>query len=278
MIASAFRPGSPLAHVEVDGIPVFAGGLPEAVHVAADLIETGAGGRIATANLDFLALARKSRELKGNLRASTMVVADGMPVAWLARLAGSATTRRVAGVDLVEGICREKPGLRIAMYGSSPEIAGPAAAHLRNTLRAKVVAQICPPFRPLTEDEREAHLSEIARSEPDLVLVALGCPAQERFIAAAYDRRPQAVWIGVGGTFDFFSGRRVRAPHLVQGAGMEWIMRFIQEPRRLGSRYFLRDLPALVQIAPGCLIRRFRPGKAASLAEYPVATADSASD
>jgi N-acetylglucosaminyldiphosphoundecaprenol N-acetyl-beta-D-mannosaminyltransferase len=227
-------------------------------------METGAGGRVATANLDFLALARRSPELKANLRASTMVVADGTPVAWLARLTGSAATRRIAGVDLVEGLCRTKPGLRVAMYGSSPEIASPAALHLRNTLGANVVSQVCPPFRPLTGNELAEHLREISQSEPDLILVALGCPAQERFISASFHQRPQAVWIGVGGTFDFFSGRRARAPRLVQAIGLEWMMRFAQEPRRLGARYFFRDLPALAKIAPGCLARRFRPGRVES--------------
>jgi hypothetical protein len=84
------------------------------------------------------------------------------------------------------------------------------------------------------------------------VLVALGCPAQERRIQEYYHAAPGAIWIGVGGTLDFFGGRRRRAPGWVQALGLEWLFRLGQEPRRLWRRYLLRDLPALVQLLAWC--------------------------
>lgn len=238
------------------GVPIFRGDLASAVAFALGRIANGAGARIATANLDFLAQARTNSQLLDDLRASDCVVADGMPVAWLARLAGAPEVRRVAGVDLVEQLCLAHPGLKVAMYGSLPGIARSAAGHLEQRFGAKVVALVCPPFRPLTAEEVAADLAAIAGAAPEVVLVALGCPAQERFIARAFPSVPAAVWLGVGGTFDFFAGRRTRAPRLIQAAGLEWAVRLAQEPRRLASRYLLRDVPALLRIAPPCAAAR----------------------
>src|SRR5690606_29054243 len=113
---------------------------------------------------------------------------------------------------------------------------------------ARIVLRLTPPFRPLVPEEVTAERDAIAHARPDLVLVALGCPRQERLIAEYHDAAPGAVWIGVGGTLDFLAGQRWRAPALVQRGGMEWLVRLAQEPRRLWRRYLLRDLPALLPL------------------------------
>lgn len=230
-----------------------------------DLIRSGRGGRVATANLDFLALARTNPVLLDDLRRSSLVVADGMPVVWLARSVGARRIQRTTGVDLVEAICRDADSvgtLRIAMYGSTPERARRAASHLeRLSTGVQVVAAISPPFRKLSEAETNEHRESLSVAMPNVVLVAMGCPAQERLIAEWFHHIPGALWIGVGGTFDFFAGERKRAPKLFQATGTEWIVRMVQEPRRLGRRYLGRDLPALLKIAPisvGQALRRSR--------------------
>ena len=91
----------PSATVTIGEIPIFAGTANDAVRSCLDLIRSGSGGRVATANLDFLALARKDPQLRADLAASTLVVADGMPVVWLGKLAGARDIQRIAGVDLV---------------------------------------------------------------------------------------------------------------------------------------------------------------------------------
>lgn len=249
----------PSATVTIGEIPIFAGTANDAVRSCLDIIRSGSGGRIATANLDFLALARKDPQLRADLAASTLVVADGMPVVWLGKLAGARDIQRIAGVDLVGELFAGRPGppLRVAIYGSTALICDGAieALHRRGD-GARVVHVQNPPFRELSEEERLASLQSLAESSPDVVLVALGCPAQERLIAEWHPALPTAVWIGIGGTLDFYAGVRRRAPKVAQRFGMEWAVRLVQEPRRLGSRYILRDLPALVRIAPACIARR----------------------
>lgn len=258
-VASATQSRPPIL---VDDVPIFDGQLTDAIDACAALLARGEGARIATANLDFLALARRDETLRQNLRRSSLVVADGMPVVWLARLAGGQRVKRIAGVDLVEALCRRgrpQGTLRIAIYGSTEAVTEPGGKHLEGIgSNVRVVACINPPFRSLSDSEREAHLVTLVDSQPDVVLVALGCPTQEQLIADWHTSLPSALWIGVGGTFDFFGGRRKRAPRAFRSAGLEWVVRMAQEPRRLGRRYLGRDVPALLAIAPKCMAQRWR--------------------
>lgn len=174
---------------------------------------------------------------------------------WLGKLSGAKHLHRLAGADLVAALFRrevERP-LRVAIYGSTPEIAEravPALEALGGGARVVLVSN--PPFRALTPEEIVADQGALSDARPDVILVALGCPAQERLIAEWYPSVPSAVWIGIGGTLDFYAGVRRRAPRVAQATGLEWAVRMIQEPRRLGRRYLVRDLPALAAIAPGC--------------------------
>jgi N-acetylglucosaminyldiphosphoundecaprenol N-acetyl-beta-D-mannosaminyltransferase len=244
--------------VAVDGIPIFDGTPEEATDACLRLLATG--GRVATANLDFLALARKNPALRRNLQASDLVIADGMPVVWLAKLSGAQRVKRLAGVDLVGALfaAERETSLRIAIYGSTESIASAAVPALEALGGGGNVVHVSnPPFRQLTAAEVEADLSALAAADPEVVLVALGCPAQEQLIADWAPRVPGAVWIGIGGTLDFYAGVRRRAPKVAQSFGFEWVVRMAQEPKRLGQRYLLRDLPALVAVAPGCVRTRF---------------------
>lgn len=254
--------------VTIDGIRLFAGARAEALAHCLSLIRNGTGGRVATANLDFFAIARKDPQLKVDLDESSLVIIDGAPIAWLARAAGAATVERYAGVDLVRDLCAsasEAHPLRVAVLGSTAEVAGPAVKALGAASgQVEFVFVEHPPFRPLTPEEVGGYKQALRASGPNLVLVALGCPRQERLIAEWSDAAADALWIGVGGTLDFFAGRRKRAPGWAQRFGMEWIVRMAQDPKRLAGRYLLRDIPALARIAPATVSKRFTRRKPAS--------------
>lgn len=251
------------AHFAVGPLAVFNGTLSEAAGLIGESIRTGRGLRVATANLDFAARARHDRQLRADLAASHLVVADGAPVAWLARAAGAVGCARVSGVDLVTAIFEGQRGhageLRVASYGSTPEVVARAAAAIEGQYPGvRFTARVCPPFRALTDEERAADAQTLAKSGADVVLVALGCPRQERFIAEHFHLLPDATWIGVGGTFDFFAGLRRRAPGRVQRAGGEWLVRLAQDPKRLWRRYLVDDLPTLFVLAAGVALGRVR--------------------
>lgn len=257
-------------HVAVDGIPIFDGDLGAALNVCGRALRSGRGARIATANLDFLALARRDPQLAEDLRTSSLVVADGMPVAWLARLLGGRSTRRIAGVDLVRDICSEfgdQGELRVALYGSTDDVVVRASSFIEGLSDgACVVFAGSPPFRELSQAEIVAFQTRLRDSRPHVVLVALGCPGQERLIAEWFSVAPDALWIGVGGTLDFFAGRRRRAPRVVQAAGLEWLFRLAQEPGRLARRYLGRDIPALAGITQRSIGAAFRARRGSTIA------------
>jgi len=169
-----------------------------------------------------------------------LVTPDGMPLVWALRLLGVRDQGRVYGPDLTLKVCcmAAREGIPVALYGGTPE----SLQRFSNTVMEQfpglqIACQIAPPFRPLTAHEADEYTQMIAESGARVVFVGIGCPKQERWMAARKDRLP-AVMIGVGAAFDFHSGRVKQAPAWMQRLGMEWLFRLLMEPRRLWKRYF----------------------------------------
>ena len=146
--------------------------------------------------------------------------------------------RRIAGIELGRRLVDEfaKAGKRIAMVGAKPEIIQKASENLKNEVQNLNLVYIQDGY--FKDDERV--LNELKNSAPDLVLVALGSPKQEEFISKAKTLLPQALMIGLGGSFDVWSGVIERAPEFYQKAGLEWLYRTVKEPKR-----FKRIFPTL---------------------------------
>ncbi len=255
--AEVFRP---LAHVPVSAVPVFDGTAADALAVCLRAARLRVGARVATANLDFLVQARQDPRLLDDLQGSTLVVADGSPVVALARMAGARRVERTPGVDLAVALCRAGGAdseFRVALYGGRPDTLDIAAERFEAlSPGTRVVLRTSPPFRDLTAEEQDAERAAIREAAPHLVLVGLGCPKQERRIRDYYPAAPDAVWIGVGGTFEMVAGHRRRAAPLVQRLGMEWLVRLVQDPGRLARRYLGRDIPSLPLVAFDVLAHR----------------------
>jgi N-acetylglucosaminyldiphosphoundecaprenol N-acetyl-beta-D-mannosaminyltransferase len=148
-------------------------------------------------------------------------------------------------------------GARVFLLGGEGGVAEAAARRLRDQLPALVIAGCYEPPRARIEDmDNEAIVARINEARADVLLVALGNPKQEKWIARYRDRLPVSVAIGVGCCLDLIAGRRRRAPRWMQAVGMEWLFRLAQEPRRLFSRY-LRDLGWLAVIAASTLRERW---------------------
>ena len=145
---------------------------------------------------------------------------------------------RIAGVELGRRLAEEfaKSGKRVAMVGAKPEIIKKASENLKNEIPGLNLIYVQDGY--FTDDERV--LAELKNASPDLVLVALGSPKQEEFISRAKNLLPKALMIGLGGSFDVWSGVVERAPLFYQKAGLEWLYRTVKEPKR-----FKRIFPTL---------------------------------
>jgi len=235
-------------------------------------IEEGGFHQIATANADFLIKSINDEELCEVLCRCDLVLADGMPLVWASSLMGSGLRERVTGADLVPQLAAlsARRGYRIFLLGAEEDSsAGTAAAMESNYPGLCIAGRYSPEHKQLEEMDHEEILSRIEAARPDILLVAFGNPKQEKWLAMHRHQLTVPVCIGVGGSFDFMSGRIRRAPEWMKRSGMEWFYRMMQEPSRMFIRYagnavgLLRHLPLQVA-ALAMQTKRRRPAQIAN--------------
>jgi N-acetylglucosaminyldiphosphoundecaprenol N-acetyl-beta-D-mannosaminyltransferase len=188
-----------------------------------------------------------------------LVTPDGMPLVWALRRLGVPGQQRVYGPDLALAVCAAAAAATdqpVGLYGGTPAALDAMQKNYRQRFPAlKITYAHSPPFRPLTDAEDAAVVQAINDSGARILLVGLGCPKQEQWMAA-HRGRVRAVMLGVGAAFDFHSGKVRQAPRWMQRAGLEWLFRLLMEPRRLWRRYFKHN-PRFVWL----FWRQLRTGK-----------------
>jgi N-acetylglucosaminyldiphosphoundecaprenol N-acetyl-beta-D-mannosaminyltransferase len=190
-------------------------------------------------------------DFQRSVNAADMVTPDGVPLVWALRALGLPQTRRVYGPTLMRLVCRraEEHGLPIGLYGGSPEVLEALRERLLErhpSLRIAFAAS--PPFRPATAEEDASTVQAIEASGVRILFVGLGCPKQERWMAAQREALP-CVMLGVGAAFDFLAGSKRQSPAWLQRAGLEWLFRLASEPRRLWRRYLIHNPRFVVHFA-----------------------------
>lgn len=229
--------------VNILGVDVDAVTMAEAVDVVRRDMDTRAGVMVATANAEMLMRATHDEELRRILNASALVVPDGAGTVWAARHLGHAMPERVAGYDLAQELLRCAPaeGRRVYFFGSAPGVAEKAKAKAEQLYPGIEIVGVRNGF--FSPADNAAIIAEIRAARPDLLLVALGVPKQEKWIAAHLAELDVPVAIGVGGTLDVMAGVMKRAPHWMQKAKLEWLFRGLMQPKRAGR---LLALPKFV--------------------------------
>jgi N-acetylglucosaminyldiphosphoundecaprenol N-acetyl-beta-D-mannosaminyltransferase len=185
-----------------------------------------------------------------------MATPDGAPVAWMLRRLGFSGQSRISGPDLMWTLCERAAaeGLPIYCYGSTGETLALLEQRLRAAFPALRMTMESPPFRPLSAEEDAAAVDRINSSGAGIVFVGLGCPRQERWMAA-HRGNINAVMIGVGAAFDFHAGTVQRAPAWMRDSGLEWLHRLVSEPRRLWKRYLVTNTLFIVGAARQLLLK-----------------------
>jgi N-acetylglucosaminyldiphosphoundecaprenol N-acetyl-beta-D-mannosaminyltransferase len=204
--------------------------------------------QIATVNPEFIMMARRNTTFARVLQNVQLATPDGVGITLAARIQGRHVRERLTGVDLTEMIATmSDPAPSIFLLGAGPGVAGEAAEQLR---RVNPEVHIAGTFSGSPGDEDLSEILERLRvSGSDTLLVAFGAPEQDMWIA----RHRQAlaacgivIAIGVGGTFDYLSGRVPRAPRLIRRIGLEWLYRLIRQPWRWRRQLALPQFAALV--------------------------------
>ncbi len=162
-----------------------------------------------------------------------------MPLVWMLRMLGATNQDRVAGLDVLEGLCTRASaeGISVFFLGSKKDILDKMRERLEQKFPDLKIAGMKPlPFHSLTLEEDAILAQEINASGAGIVFVALGCPKQETWISE-HKGKINAVMVGVGAVFCVYAGIHKRAPSVVRSMGFEWLYRLVQEPRRLWGRY-----------------------------------------
>jgi N-acetylglucosaminyldiphosphoundecaprenol N-acetyl-beta-D-mannosaminyltransferase len=207
--------------------------------------KAGPSHHIACLNAYCASLAHEDPKLAAIYEAADIAGPDGMPfVRWI-RTVLHAPCDRFYGPDVICELAAHaaQTGYTFYLYGGTPETAQGMKAHLeRRYPHLRLVGCHAPPFRPLTPDEDRAVCDEINALQPDIILVGLGTPKQDFWIADHRAKIRGSVMIAVGAAFDFFGGRIQMAPRFVQRSGFEWLYRLASKDfGRLWRRYTIHN-------------------------------------
>jgi N-acetylglucosaminyldiphosphoundecaprenol N-acetyl-beta-D-mannosaminyltransferase len=205
--------------------------------------------QVVTVNPEFVMAAQRNKDFRIAINSAALVLADGIGVVWATRYLGRSTPERVTGSDMLPQLARlcAASGYRLYLLGAAAGIAEVAGARLQELAPGLEIAGTYA-GSPTSEEEDEI-IERVRMAQADILCVAYGAPAQDLWIWRNLARLPVAVAMGVGGAYDFLSGRQRRAPALMRRMGLEWLYRLYREPWRW------RRMLALPRFAVGVVLR-----------------------
>ncbi len=207
-----------------------------------ELIGSGRPHQHVVVNVDKLVKASRDPELRRIINECALVNADGMPVVWASRLLGKPLKERVAGIDLFEALMQRASirGWRVYLLGAREDVVRRVKDIYEQRYPQLTIAGYHNGY--WAPEEEDALAERISAARADILFVAVSSPKKEKFLGQYQSEMRVPFAMGVGGTFDVVTGRVRRAPVWMQRSGLEWLYRFMQEPRRMFRRYFVDDM------------------------------------
>ncbi len=214
--------------------------MQEALSLIEQVIASGDKQCVSFINADCLNISCKDKEYHQILNSQDFVLPDGAGINIACRLVGERLVANLNGTDLMPELWETSPakGYRFFLLGAAPGVTSRMKVKLEETYPGiKVVGEQHGYFD--RETESDAVIEKINASKPNVLLVAFGAPAQEKWIYQNKDKIDTNLLVGVGGLFDFYSGDKKRAPMWMRKSGLEWMYRLYLEPGRLWRRYIV---------------------------------------
>jgi N-acetylglucosaminyldiphosphoundecaprenol N-acetyl-beta-D-mannosaminyltransferase len=246
--------------ISLFGIRIHAIRMAQALDIICAAIAERAHLQIGVVNAAKVVNMGKDPSLGEDVRASDLILADGIAVVWASRLLGAALPERVTGIDLMYGMLERgnQKGFAVYCLGATEEISAKVAQKISEQFpNVRIAGRQHGYFKP---DEEAAVAAAIGASRADILLVAMTSPKKENFMARWNETMGVPVCHGVGGSFDVMAGKVERAPVLWQKLGMEWLYRVKQEPRRLWKRYLVTNTQFTGMVLSGMVRRLFGAG------------------
>lgn len=230
------------------GVNVWVTDMDQTVCFVEKNIQRLSGQYVCVGNGHTTVTAYEDRDYCKVQNSAVAVLPDGEPLSIVSRRRGYKKAKRVTGPDFMEQMFikgQAGDGLKHYFYGGSQE----TLDELKKVLNEKypklqIAGMYSPPYRPLSEQEDNEIVRMINATEPDILWVGLGAPKQERWMYA-HQGRVKGLMFGVGAGFDYHAGKLKRAPKWMQKMSLEWLMRLLQDPRRLWKRYLVTNVKFL---------------------------------
>lgn len=228
-------------NIEIDNLT-----MDEAIESIDKLIKKKIPSYIVTPNVDHIVKLQTDNEFKKAYDNATLVLTDGKPLIWISRLYKNPIKEKISGSDLFPKICKlcAKNDYKMFLLGAAQGVAKKAAQNLIKKYKGlNIVGTYSPSFGfENNQNEIKEIINIINMLKPDVLIVGLGAPKQEKFIYKYKDILRVPLSLGLGASIDFEAGNVKRAPRWVSNIGMEWFYRMTQDPKRLIKRYLLDDI------------------------------------
>jgi N-acetylglucosaminyldiphosphoundecaprenol N-acetyl-beta-D-mannosaminyltransferase len=218
---------------------IFTGSCRDFIEEIFSLVRFKIPSYICFANVHMVMEAKKDKEFQKIVNEADLVAPDGKPISVLIRLLYGVPQERICGMDVMPDLMREAESRNksIYLYGTTPELLQSIVSKASNEFpNLKIAGYFSPPFRALTPEEDHEIITQIKNTDPDLVFVSLGCPKQEKWMAA-HRGELNSCLLGLGQAFKVYAGEEKRLPLWMRNLSLEWIYRLYLEPKRLWKRY-----------------------------------------
>jgi exopolysaccharide biosynthesis WecB/TagA/CpsF family protein len=224
------------------GVAVEALNLEGAIARVSSALQSDGKGYVCAVGVHGILEARRDAEVARALAEAAIVVPDGTPTVWIGRIQKHASMQHVTGPALMLEIFKREEFKHYShfFYGGKEGVADELAANMvRQFPLTRIAGTYTPPFRELTPAEEFELIETIAECKPDIIWVGISTPRQELFMRKMFPRLDTRLMFGVGAAFDFHTGRIKECAPWIKAAGLHWLHRLLQEPRRLWRRNLL---------------------------------------
>lgn len=197
---------------------------------------------VVTPNVDHIVRLEKDAELQKVYKNASLILTDGKPLIWISKWYRTPIKEKISGSDLFPKVCELAANKNYTMYllGAAEGVADTAARNLMKKYPGlNIVGTYSPPFG---FEKNEQEINKIKDVHPDILIVGLGCPKQEKFMYYHCKELGVPISFGLGASIDFEAGKIKRAPKWMSEHGLEWLYRITQDPKRLVKRYLVDDM------------------------------------
>jgi len=240
--------------VDILGTPVSSLTMDELFADWESVIQEGQKAQVCITPVNSILAARATARVQVIYRNADYVLCDGVPVKWASEFLGTPIKERITGLDVLPRIFpfAAERNFTVFLLGASPGVAETIKIKMEAKYPSvKIVGTFVPPFRAVFSDEENKQMIDAINAvKPDMLLVSLTAPKQDIWIAENLSTLNTHLAIGIGGAFEVAAGMIKRAPMWMQKSGLEWLYRFLQEPKRMFKRYFVEApvfIPLIIQ-------------------------------